>query len=103
MERARRVEVTVGRAIELSGVPLQRMRTELLDVQGDRGGEALRPEGIEAHRAAVGIQAQGQSVPGARLVAGDQWLRVLNRGRGSREDSDPRLCHHSPIAFPLGL
>ena len=71
MERARRVEVTVGRAIELSGVTLQRVRAELLDVQGDRRGQTLRAERVEAHRAAVGIQAQGQAVPGARLVAGD--------------------------------
>jgi hypothetical protein len=93
MKRPRRIEVAVGRRVQLGRVALQGVGAELLDVDGDRRGQPLRPERVEAHRAAVRIRAEGQTVPGAGLVAGDQRLGVLDGGGGAREDGDRRLAH----------
>ena len=87
---ARRIEVAVGRRVELGRVALERMRAELLDVDRHRRGQTLGPERVEAQGGAVGVGAQGQAVLRARLVARDQGLGVLDGGGRPREDRDLR-------------
>src|SRR5579885_368319 len=81
------------------------MRAELLDIDRDRRGEPLRAQHVEAHGAAVRVGLERQPVFRARLVAGDEWRAVLDRGVGAGEMRDAWLVGHgnsllAPYAGP---
>src|SRR6059058_1022945 len=80
VERAPRIQIAVGWAIELGGVALEGMRAELLDVDGHRRGQALRAERVEAQRATVRARQERQAVLLAGLVAGHERGAVLDGG-----------------------
>ena len=88
MKNAPDVEITVGRRIKLGGVAFKRMSAKLFDINGDRRGHPLGAQYIKAHRRAVWIRAQRQTVLVARFIAGNQRFAVLNGGRRSGEDRD---------------
>ena len=91
LEIARPVEVAVGRRVQLGGVALERMGAELLDIDLDRGGEALRPEGIEGERLAAFVAQQRQPMARSRLVAGDERRCIGDRRVRTGDMGDARL------------
>ena len=67
------------------------MGAKLLDVNGDRASQSLRPQDIEPHRRTVCMCPRRQAVFFARLVAGNQRLGILDRRRRPGENCDARL------------
>src|SRR6266446_1678246 len=88
------VDVAVWRAVELDRVGVEGMGAELLDIDGDRRGQALGAQYIEPRRRASRVCQQGQVVLHPRLVRGDQRWGVLNGSVGAGEMGDPGFAIH---------
>jgi len=69
------VDVAVRRAVELGSVGFERMRAELLDIDGDRRCQALRAQHVEPRRGGVRIGQRS-----ARLCFALALLEVTRGG-----------------------
>src|SRR5262249_16306693 len=94
VERPGRIEESIRRAVELRGITLERVRAELLDVDGHRRGQPLRAKDVEAERAAGRVGERRQPVLLARLVAGYERRTVLDRGIRPGKMRDAGLGSH---------
>jgi hypothetical protein len=56
------VDVAIRRAVEFGSVGLERVRAELLDINGDRRRKALWTQNVEPRRLAVTARAGGASL-----------------------------------------
>src|SRR2546422_8733133 len=89
------IHIAVRRTVQLGGVVFQRVGAELLHVHRHRGGEALRPQRVEAQTSAACVFQEVQPVLFARLVARHQRRRARDGGVRSRNVGNARLAAHA--------